>query len=297
MGPIPTSRWHPKLPCTDGRRSRVLESVSTVALLLLVAASMANLVRWVRTPPDEDRWAKAGGACVLAKQRLDEQTVQLEILDGRKRPAFVVTDRGADAELIDLTGDGHPEAIISQWGGGAHGPMRYYVFSLDAAPRCLLAYDKRNIEDVDDFEPQDLDGDGVLEIVSWYDGFAYWNASYAGSARIPVVLGYRNGRYEEVTGQHRRWLQSRHAAAWSQLSARLQRSAGAPLKGDDFHAVVQYYALSLRLYPQPEARRHTLRLLPAQDRPAFRRAQALIERTLAQRARRYAYPPAPEMTR
>ena len=99
----------------------------------------------------------------------------------------------------DLNRDGIPEVIFESWTGGAHGSQLYYLWSLGPKPVCRLAYDKGNVwGDERDFTFVDLDRDGVPEIRTWYDGFAYqYGGAY--SAHLPMILKWRNGRYVDAT--------------------------------------------------------------------------------------------------
>lgn len=135
---------------------------------------------------------------------LDQCGDRLVLRDRRGRMVIDVRDYGINAEFYqDITGDGVPELCFHSWTGGAHASLRYYVYSLGRIPRNLVTYDKGNGGDYDDFVPQDLDGDGDKEIVTWDDSFAYHYGSYGCSPRLPVILGLKRGRYVDVTRFYR----------------------------------------------------------------------------------------------
>ncbi len=204
-----------------------------------------------------------------------------------------------DVELVrDLTGDGIPEVVLRTWNGGAHGSFVYYIFSADVRLRCLLAYYKGNDqygpEQWTNFAVEDLDGDGRQAIVTCYDGFAYWGTvekwttCYPGNTRVPIVLGYRSGRYVDVTTRYRPWLRQKLARAKQHLLNDLDEVAARG--GDQGQGLIEYYSVALLLYRRGTVRAMVLGLLPAEKRAVFIRNCGAIEKTLAERRRRYAYP-------
>ena len=216
-----------------------------------------------------------------------------------------------------MTGDGVPEAVIRTWTGiGVHSGITYYVFSLGSRPRCLLVYDKNNIDDREDFDIVDLDGDGKKEIVSWYDGFVYAWGGYGCSPRVPVVLGYSNRRYVDVTRQYPAWLKIRFEESGEMLvEARryaLSHESGIG-KSCEFSVAVQYYCILRQLYSREIARRRIRELMvqygrwtllydrnlltaetrqtfPENDFPTFKEEERKIEKIMRERSGRYSYP-------
>lgn len=91
----------------------------------------------------------------------------------------------------DITGNGEPNLVVSQWSGGAHCCFDVYVFSIGDTFRFI---DK--IEGEHGFVGfKDLDGDGIQEFLGYDWAFAYWNASFAGSPAPEVILRYKDGMY------------------------------------------------------------------------------------------------------
>jgi hypothetical protein len=186
--------------------------------------------------------------------------------------------------------------------GVTHAGNVFYVYSGGSQPRCLLAYDKQNeMEDSGpwpEFEARDLDRDGRLEIVTTYDGFAYWGeverweACYAGSARVPLVLGFRRGRLTDVTLEYRHWLRGCLAQAKQRFLRDLHAEDETGLSEQRAQGMIEYYSVALLLHGPTTARRMVVRLLPDEERSYFLQHCGLIEKVLADRWKRYAYPPA-----
>lgn len=195
----------------------------------------------------------------------------------------------------DITGMGIPDVLFHTWSGSMRGSDVYYIYALGRTPRCLLIYDKGEVDDDDtgsDFYRKDLSGDGRREIVSWYDGYTCWDCSVTGSARIPLFFAYRRGRFVDATRLYRRHLRAALRRTDARLSEKLADAGPLPLAGDGFSPVVQWYALDILLEGRRRAARRLLARLPRKDHAEFLRRRATIERVLAARSRRCLYPPA-----
>jgi hypothetical protein len=86
----------------------------------------------------------------------------------------------------DLTGEGHPEVVFHTYTGGAHCCFSTIVYDLGETPWKVLETPLSNCGSA--FE--DLDGDGVPEVVTCDDLFAYVYCAFAGSPAVRVVLRY-----------------------------------------------------------------------------------------------------------
>lgn len=306
------------MPTTRQLPISLLLILAFALMLLLQGAGRLRLARRARvvartpislTPPShalQPEWIKRVGNYQLVKWSRSpgdprEPAETIIIRDGRRREVARIHRYYLDIdEINDLTNDGWPEVVIMAAEPGAHGPAFYYVYSLGPRPRCLLAYAKGNYDDgpdSPDFHPKDLDGDGCKEIVSWYDGFAYWSegdddwlASYAGAARVPVVFGLRHGRYVDMTPRYRRWLGGKLAQARRQLLEDLDQADGAKLRGDSSQSLIEYYAIAVMMYGPAVARRLMRDILTGEDWTALMKFHRPIERVVAARYRRYAYP-------
>jgi hypothetical protein len=89
----------------------------------------------------------------------------------------------------DLTGEGHPDAVVRVFTGGAHCCFSTVVYDLGPTLIKVLETPLSNCNG--SFE--DLDGDGVTEFLTCDDLFAYVYCAYAGSPAVQVVLRYAPG--------------------------------------------------------------------------------------------------------
>jgi len=188
----------------------------------------------------------------------------------------------------DVDKDGVPEVVFQTWSGGAHGSCTYQIWSLGTKPRCLLAYDKNNISDEHDFDLVDLDGDGTLEVRSWYDGFAYTvGASYW--KHIPVVLRLEQGRYVDRTRRFRTLLQREQHLVWQEL-LKADLHADPASWGSTSGYAINVIALADLLGQRPAAWRRLSRTLPKRNVDWLKRREPQILAIIRGRTRRYEYP-------
>ncbi len=85
----------------------------------------------------------------------------------------------------DLTGQGHPEMIVSLYTGGAHCCILEYVFELEPAFKMLATLDAEDSS----FAHFAVIGDRFYYFANDWT-FAYWRASFADSPAPNVVLGF-----------------------------------------------------------------------------------------------------------
>lgn len=92
----------------------------------------------------------------------------------------------------DITGDGKPNLVISEYTGGAHCCSIEYIFEIGEEFRKIATIDGMHSE------PGfiDLDGDKKLEIVLNDWTFAYWRASFSESPAPEVILRFSDGAYQ-----------------------------------------------------------------------------------------------------
>lgn len=92
----------------------------------------------------------------------------------------------------DITGNGVPDLVLTEWTGGAHCCFIFHLFELGERPRYVQSINARHTAGADFVN---LDADRALEfsMVDWT--FAYWNECFADSPAPPLILKYRGGRY------------------------------------------------------------------------------------------------------
>jgi hypothetical protein len=92
----------------------------------------------------------------------------------------------------DLTGEGQPCLVVSEWSGGAHCCRTYYIFQLGDTFRII---DKIEAEHGDvSFEDLDENGIPVIRMEDW--SYAYAFGCFASSPAPELILRYNNGHYE-----------------------------------------------------------------------------------------------------
>jgi len=102
----------------------------------------------------------------------------------------------SDAKLVemgkDITGNGQPDLLISEWTGGAHCCLMFHIFEIGSQFREIATIDEAST----DAGPHFRLGQGPgLDIVVSDWTFAYWETSFAESPAPDVILRYRNGQY------------------------------------------------------------------------------------------------------
>lgn len=132
----------------------------------------------------------------------------VEILQGGKRVymqtgySFAIgypleQDQSPDSVKIDigtdLTGEGVPDLLISEWTGGSHCCYRFHVFELGKNFRAI-----QSIPLFDADESAFVRRPGVKGLVlhsADYSAFAYFPQSFAGSPAGRVFLSFQQGRF------------------------------------------------------------------------------------------------------
>lgn len=176
-------------------------------LVCLVSVGCARGAVVLPVPETTDTTLRHG-AYTVEIQRDDSGGAQVAVIRRGRAPVWQGTgfrftfgeapgaDEGDRAALPpavrDLTGDGVPELVLSDWSGGAHCCFTYYVFTL--GPR-LAVLDTLPLEHSDQARFEDLDGDGAHELRTRDWTFAYWNSSFNGSPAPEVILRLGDGGY------------------------------------------------------------------------------------------------------
>jgi hypothetical protein len=86
----------------------------------------------------------------------------------------------------DLTGEGHPDAVIHAFTGGAHCCFSTVAYDLGPTVTKVLEKPPSNC----DGAFQDMDGDGIAEYATCDDQFAYAYCPYAGSPMVLIIMAY-----------------------------------------------------------------------------------------------------------
>ncbi|MFC2156368.1 hypothetical protein ACFLT9_00895 [Acidobacteriota bacterium] len=94
-------------------------------------------------------------------------------------------------KTCDIDGEGHPELVVQTFSGGAHCCFEYHILRLgQTVEEVIHIYGGNTMLRFDD-----LNTDGILELLTGDDTFAYWHNSYADSPRSPIILEYTEGHY------------------------------------------------------------------------------------------------------
>jgi hypothetical protein len=92
----------------------------------------------------------------------------------------------------DLTGAGKPNAIVSEWSGGAHCCFTIHVFELGDRFQEIARIEAQHS---DTAKFVDLNHDGSYEFEGHDFAFAYWRASFLYSPAPRIVLKFRDGKF------------------------------------------------------------------------------------------------------
>jgi hypothetical protein len=98
----------------------------------------------------------------------------------------------------NVLGDGSTVFAYTTFSGGAHCCFTMYVVRLQDSATLL----KASLGNAAGLEPNQLDGEGALELVGLSDVFAYFDdLGFAGTPFLPLVFSYDGRRYAETTRQ------------------------------------------------------------------------------------------------
>ncbi|HWG85973.1 MAG TPA: hypothetical protein VNT60_10900, partial [Deinococcales bacterium] len=145
-----------------------------------------------------DATTKCGQYTVRVQDLASDYRLQRLTLSGPAGTVTRVEDAGVELSFCqDITNDGHPEALIGTFSGGAHCCFTQHLWSLAPQPRKLL---ELHTGDAPTMTPRQLDGRGPLELVTYDGRFAYaYGLSFAASPFLPVVYSLKGGRYVNDT--------------------------------------------------------------------------------------------------
>lgn len=106
-------------------------------------------------------------------------------------------DDDSDAKLVamgrDITGDGQPDLVISEWTGGANCCLTFHIFEIGSKFRKIADIDAEFGDQGPHFVRL-AKGPGLqIQIYDWT--FANWHVDFADSPAPKVILQYVDGRY------------------------------------------------------------------------------------------------------
>ncbi|HQQ63175.1 MAG TPA: hypothetical protein PLF22_06335 [Pseudomonadales bacterium] len=120
----------------------------------------------------------------------------------------------------NITGNGIPNLVISEYTGGAHCCLILHVFEIGEKFSPVQSMDLQNSTDA---YFSNLDRDPALELAINDWSFAYWKTSFADSPAPRVILKYRDGKYRPAPA-----LMKLPASAQSQLEKEALAIASLP---------------------------------------------------------------------
>ena len=103
----------------------------------------------------------------------------------------------SDAKLVamgrDITGDGQPDLVVSEWTGGANCCLIFHLFEIGTKFRKIADIDAEFGDQGPHFVHLD-EGPGLqIQIYDWT--FANWHSDFADSPAPKVILHYKDGAY------------------------------------------------------------------------------------------------------
>ena len=101
---------------------------------------------------------------------------------------------------MDITGEGQPNLVISEYTGGAHCCSLFHIFEIGEKFRHIQTIELQ--DSCTDFK--NLDNDPALELLMNDWTFAYWNACFADSPAPEVILKYSGGQYQMASNLMRK---------------------------------------------------------------------------------------------
>jgi hypothetical protein len=146
----------------------------------------------------------------LLRSRIEHKEAYFEILKNKKSVyRQQATERGerfnigtfydddSDAKLVamgrDITGDGQPDVVVSEWSGGANCCLTFHIFELGPKFRKITDIDAEFGDQGPHFVHLDHGPGLQIQIYDWT--FANWHSDFADSPAPSVILQYKRGRY------------------------------------------------------------------------------------------------------
>ena len=128
-------------------------------------------------------WAPSNGVFGLGVGRL--------LQSGNLIEAFEFAQSIDPLSGRDINGNGTADLLINGYSGGAHCCFSLDIFDLGSSPTNILSLDAGNCG----ASPVDLNGDGIFEIGTCDDSFAYRYCAYAGSPKVDTYYSFDGTQY------------------------------------------------------------------------------------------------------
>jgi hypothetical protein len=167
---------------------------------ILFLSSLVFLVP--RTVASQSIEGKINEYMFRIKFRVEEWRGSLEILRNNQRVHYVEGGRftvntGAKVSNLpvagkDITGDGTPDLVVEENSGGAHCCYSYVILSLGSELKKLAEIHS----DDSQLKFEDIDNDGIYELISRDWTFAYWETSFANSPAPTVIFRLKDTIYQ-----------------------------------------------------------------------------------------------------
>lgn len=158
--------------------------------------------------------------------REDITLLDAAILDEDGTPT---TDRPQALRVRDLDGDGEPEVVVDLYTNGAHCCLHSLIYRYDVAAEVPYGA-LRHVWGNPGYRVRDLDGDGVPELRSADDRFAYTFAAYAFSGLPLQIWRLVEGELVDVTTSFPALLRG-DAARWWRFYVRGRHDEGSDVRG------------------------------------------------------------------
>jgi hypothetical protein len=181
----------------------------------------------------------------------------------------------------DVNGDDEPEVVAELYWGGAHCCTRSIIAAFDPSVSTyrLVTHDWGDAT----WRLRDLDGDGIVEFVSWDARWAYWGGSYTESPSPRQIWAWRNGTLVDVSAEHEDEMATDMVRHWSRF--RSVSANGATGKGSLAGYAADAYVIGrqgaawkriYRAYQEPDRVRFFRALKAALTRLGYRRTGAYV---------------------
>jgi hypothetical protein len=119
---------------------------------------------------------------------------------GEKFFIGMMNDKDPDASIVkmgvDITGNGQPDLVVSEWSGGANCCLTFHIFEIGSTFRKIGTIDAKYSDAGPHFMHMDKDSksNGLkVQVSDWT--FANWHSDFADSPAPKVILRFSDGAY------------------------------------------------------------------------------------------------------